>query len=144
MKKNDFRKVWIILLTVVTGSMLFVGCSKDGETDPDPDSPNFKPEDFKVTILSTEFDPDGDGDTEYFDIDYEVTNLRDEPFDGLEDGDYDIRFVIKTTDGAEYNAETFIGDLTAKGSETRSNNIAIPAGKTVDQSTFRYEIYLDE
>lgn len=130
------RNLFVVLALAMTS--LISGCTKDGSVDPDPSNPslNFQPSDFKITILEKV------AYTEYYRIEFEATNLKNEAYgDQSEDGSYYVRFKVKTTDGAEYQSQAAVNDMSARGSSTNACSIDFPSGKTVNESTLNYEIY---
>lgn len=130
-----------MISSLAAGLLLMLsGCGKDDTPGPSSSDLNFKPNDFKITITNIHIN-----ETSYS-FDYEVKNLKNEAYgdDEGKDGDYWIRFKIKTTDDTEYQDEDFIENLSANGASVEDGDIYFPNGKTVDESTFTYEIYLND
>lgn len=137
--KENLAKLGLAkFLFILMASMVLFSCSKSDDNG-DIDNPNlFKKSDFEIIINSKEVDE------RYYEVRYEVKNKRDVPFDPTVNGYYEIRFKIKTTDGSEYQSEDIISSISANGSLATNVVINYPEGKTINESSFSYEIFLDE
>jgi len=138
--KHKNKKITMVLAGLFSAALIS-GCGKD-DTTPGPggsSEPNFKPSDFQVTVYDATFDDNS------YDFDYDVKNLKDKAYgNNYEDGDYWIRFTIKTTDGAQYQEEDYIEEIEAGGVSAQNGYINFTAGKTPDIATFKYEVYLND
>ncbi|RQO30412.1 hypothetical protein DBR32_12655 [Taibaiella sp. KBW10] len=137
MNRQHAKQILNILLLCLLSSVFLLSCDKSGN-EPGGGDPvsKFKPSDFKLTILKKEA-----GQVSYR-IEFEVTNLKNEAYgDQHEDGNYYIRFKVKTTDGAEYQSQASVKDISANGSSSDFSTIDFPNGKTVNESTLNYEFY---
>ena len=137
-KINVGKAGLLVVLCMLVAGVLFTGCGKNDDSG-DMSNPNlFKPSDFEVIINKKE------ADGGYYEVRYEVKNKRAIPFDPTVNGYYEIRFKIKTTDGSEYQSEDGISSISANGSVATNVLIYYPEGKTINESTFSYEIFLDK
>jgi hypothetical protein len=138
--KRNFSKFTMSICTFLMVGILLSSCSKSSTVpDPSPDNLVFQPSDFSITITNKEIDPT------WVRVHYDVKNLSNKNYSSEANGgnSYYIKFTVKTTDGATYNSSDRILDLDAGATFPDMTYIDYTEGKTIDLSTFKYELYVD-
>ena len=77
-------------------------------------------------------------------VDYEESNTTSMNYDYDNDGSFHIKWMVKTTDGIQYQEDRLLAtELDAGAAASLSCVIEVTPGKTIDVSTLKYEVYFD-
>lgn len=129
------KYIFINALMLLLTGILLSGCSKNN--DPGSGS-RFKATDFQITNIETTHSGSD------FIISYEITNTTSIDYDFDIDGDFSVRFSIRTTDGAWYEDSRAIPTNISAGFVAATQLVInIPPNKTPDLNTLKYEVYAD-
>ncbi|MFH7014930.1 hypothetical protein [Flavobacterium sp. FlaQc-47] len=107
MRKLSILKSTFSLVLVLTMSILLVNCSSSSNDDDyGPSTGNtFNPTDFALTIRKTELN---DGNKWMMSVYYDLKNTSQISYNKYEQGSFNIRFTVKSTDGTIYQTVTSI------------------------------------
>ena len=138
--KDQLRKGLLSFLMVFTIVFCLFGCSK-GDFGPTTNPGAKRPlTDFKVTITRTQNDPGTTSSSYRFD--YEIKNVSTADYIANDAPDeIGLRFSITTTDGTSYEYESLLSDLKAGKSYVSFVTINYAAGKTINVSKNKSELY---
>lgn len=150
--KMNLRKPFLCsLLYVLLTGLLLTGCSSNDDGSSvitDDDNPAnlsetvFKTSDFEIYEMTLSDISSSDNQIYYF---YKVKNKTDKNYiSNQENGEFDVYFRAKGSDGAWYDSRNSIDDLNAGASDGESLAVTSPEGITLDRSTFTYEVKVHE
>ena len=131
-------KTWAITLLMCTCTIVSVLSCKKGDSTSPGNTSRFKAADFKIANIVPETLSYG------LSVDYEESNTTSMNYDYDNDGSFHIKWMVKTTDGIQYQEDRLLAtELDAGAAASLSCVIEVTPGKTIDVSTLKYEVYFD-
>lgn len=119
----------INLILLLSLSIVFTNCSHND--DDNTTLPSIKASDFKLMISKVDDKPSANQVI----IDFDVTNSSKLDYDRTKDGNYAVKFSVKTTDGTLYEKLAFIDSMNAGVTQPDYTFFFYSIGKTLDLST---------
>lgn len=132
--QNAMNKLKSLYIACGLTALMTTSCSKDSNG---PSGSDFSPSDFELTITNTEID----NNAHQVEVDYTVKNVSNRNYTFSSESNMHVKFTVKATDGTTFMDTNIISECDAGTTDIGSDHIAFTPGKTIDMSTFTYQVY---
>ncbi|MBF7090232.1 hypothetical protein IUY40_01575 [Flavobacterium sp. ALJ2] len=131
MRKLSFLKSTFSLVLLLSMSILLVNCSSSSSDDDHvgPTSNTFNPADFALTITETKLNDDS------VRISYDIKNITNTSYNNYNQGNFNIRFTVKATDGTIFQDVGGLDYIDAGITKADFTYLEFNKTKTIDLTT---------
>ncbi len=143
------RNVMMAVIALTLTAATLTSCSKNDDSPapgnpgnpgtPGNPTPKFDAKNLVITVIKTDYKP---GDKDIY-VDYHVENKSKTQSYDINDGEWDILFKIKATDGYEYSNYVNVLSIEAESDYIHGLPIYVSSGKTLDLGTLTFEVVPD-
>lgn len=132
--QNAMNKLKSLYIACGLAALMTASCSKDSNG---PSGSDFSASDFELTIIKTEIDDNA----HQVGVDYSVKNVSNRNYTFDSKSNMHAKFTVKSTDGTTFTDDNIVSECDAGTTNIGRANIDFTPGKTIDMSTFTYQVY---
>lgn len=129
MKKLSFFKSTFSIVLLLTMSILLVNCSSSNDDDVASIGNTFNPADFVLTITEKKLYD------ENVKISYDIKNITNTSYNKFDQGNFNIRFTVKSTDGTIFQNVRGLDYIDASVTMADFTYLEFNKTKTIDLTT---------